>query len=114
MLGSSLVVKKWGRNASLDWQLWSHENVEILFALQPYFFVKFVDFLFDNVMFQDGLICDDVGLCSEFNKFWDGIVDIDIVLGDITEGTGTNNKVYTYHGALIGSIIVVADGGRIL
>ena len=54
------------------------------------FFYKDFDYLFDTILVQDGLICDDVGLWSRLNKGSDGIDDVGIGLGKIMEGTGTN------------------------
>ena len=62
-------------------------------------------------MGHDGLIFDDVGWWSGFKKGDDRIDDVDIGLGYIVEGMGTNNQVAPAHGA---SIISVVDGGRIL
>ena len=69
--------------------------------------------MFNNVMVQDGLICDDVGWWSEINKGGDRIYDIDIVLCDILEGMWANSQVVLVHGSPIGSSGIVVDGGRI-
>ena len=43
--------------------------------------------MFDTVLRQDSLICDDVGWWSGFKKYGDYIDDVDIGLGNIVEGT---------------------------
>ena len=66
-----------------------------------------------NLLGQDGLIWDDVGWRSGFNKSGDRIEIFDIILGDIVWGMGTNNQVTPTYGAPIGSSIIVVDGGNI-
>ena len=67
--------------------------------------------MFDTVLVQIGLICDNVswliGLVS------DGVDDVDIGLGNIMEGTGSNNQVLPSHGSLIVSFVIIVDGGGI-
>ena len=86
-------------------QLFSHCSL----AFTP----KQVESLFNNVLGQDGIICDDVGWWSGFNEGGDSIEDIAIGLGYIVEFMGTNNQVDPSHGAPIGSSIIAVDGGRI-
>ena len=74
-------------------------------------FFKDFNSLFDIVLVKDGIVCNDVGWWSGFNKVSFGVDNIDIDLEDITEGTGTNNQVDTSHGASIGSF-VIAVGAR--
>ena len=78
------------------------------------FLYKKFNFLFDTLLVQDGLICDDVGWWSGFNKCVYGVENVDIGLFNIMEGTGTNNKVAPSRGAMIGSFIIVVYGVRIL
>ena len=61
------------------------------------FFTKKVESLFNNVLCQDGIICDDVGWWSGFNKVRDGVDNVDIGIGNIMEGTGSNNQSDPYH-----------------
>ena len=86
-------------------QLFLHFIINFLF--------RYSNSLFDIVLGKDGLICDDVFLQSRLKKYSYGVDDVDICLGNIMEVTGTNNQVDTHHGALIGSFIIVVDGGRI-
>ena len=67
------------------------------------FFYKNFESLFNTVLGQDGLICDDVGWWSALNKGSYGIDDVDIGFGKIMQGMGTNNKVDPLDGVLIGS-----------
>ena len=69
--------------------------------------------LFNTVLGQDGLICDDVGWWSGFNKGGYGIGNICRCIVNIVEGMGNSNKVAPPHGATIGSYIMVVDGERI-
>ena len=46
-------------------------------------------------------------------KGGNGIGDVDIGLGGIVEGMGTNNQVAPDHGAPIGYYIIVLDGRKI-
>ena len=88
-----------------------------LLQLFPYcsldFFTKTFEYLFNNALGQDGIVCDDVGCCSGINKGDDSIYDVDIGLREILEGMGANNQVAQAHGSSIGSPIVVVDGGGI-
>ena len=77
------------------------------------FLSKNFESLFDNVLGKYGIICDDFGWRSGFNKGSDGVDEVDIVLGDIMEGTGTNKQADPPHGALIGSFIIVVDDREI-
>ena len=70
--------------------------------------------MFDTVLGQYGLIFDDVGWWSGFNKGGHGIDIVDICLGDIVEGMGNKNQVTPPHGYPIGSSVIVFDGGMIL
>ena len=47
------------------------------------FFYKNFESLFNTVLGQDGLICDDVGWWSALNKGSYGIDDVDIGFGKI-------------------------------
>ena len=113
MPGSFLVVRNWIIEASLDIQLYGHDTVAIIFLLQPRPFFKFQS-PFNTVMGQDSLICDNVCLWGGFKKGNDSIDNIDIGLGKILEGVGTNKQVYPFHGEPIQSSIIVVDGGRIM
>ena len=57
--------------------------------------------LFNNVLFQDGLICDDDVWCSGLNKGGDIIYDVGIGLHGIVEGMGSNKHVVPAHGSPI-------------
>ena len=85
-----------------------------LLQLFPYcsldFFTKTFEYLFNNVLGQDGIICDDVGCWSGINKGDDSIYDVDIGLCDISEVMEANNQVAPAHESPIGSPIVVVDG----
>ena len=95
MPGSLFVVNSWSIEAYLDWKLCFHETAAIIFVPQPIFFNKNFESLFNNVLGQDGIICEDVGWWSGFNKVDDRIYDVDIGLHDIVEGMGSNNQVST-------------------
>ena len=69
--------------------------------------------MFNIVLVQDSLICDDVGLWNNLNKGGDRIYDIDIGLQDILEGIVSNNQVVPSDGAPIVYFIIVVDGGMI-
>ena len=94
-------------------QLYNNETDETLFILQPLLFTKNLESLFNNVLGQYGLICDNVGWWSGFNKCGDRIYDIDMGLSEIVEFMGSNNQFVPDHGALIGSTVIVVDGGGI-
>ena len=85
-------------------QLFLHCRIELLST----------DFesLFDTVLGQDCVISYDVGWWGGFNRGGYGVDVVNILLGNIMEGTRTNNQVDLTHGASMGSfIIVVYDGG---
>ena len=97
----------------MDQKCCGHENIAILFALQPQLFFQKIDSPFDNLMSQDGFIYNYVGWWIGFNK-GSGVIDnVGIGLGKIMEGMGTNNQVDPSHGASIVSFITAADGGGI-
>ena len=70
--------------------------------------------LFNTVLGWDGIVCNDVGWRSGLNEGGDSIYNFGIGLRKIMEGMGANNQVDPYHGAPIGSSIIVVDIGRIL
>ena len=113
MKGCFLFVHKLGQDNFLDQQLCSHEKVAVIFALQPFLFPKNFQSLFYTILGPYGIICDDVGWCSDFNKGIDGVDKFVKLLGDITEGMVTNNRVAPSHGSLIGSLLIVVDVGGI-
>ena len=113
MPGYLFAVHNWGLEDYLAKKIWGHETAVIIFVLQPRIFTKKMEYLFNTVFGQDGIICDGVGWWSGFNKGFNIIEDIDIGLWNIVEGMGTNNRVSPDHRALIGSTIIVVDGGRI-
>ena len=87
-----------------------------MLQLFPYFSLNFfrdLESLFNTVLGQDCLICDDVGLCSGLNRVGYSIYDIGIGLRNIVEGIVTNNMVAPTHGAPIGSYNIEVDDGRI-
>ena len=94
-------------------QLCGHETAAIIFVMKPRILIKKCESLFKNFLGQDSLICDDVGWWSGFNKGDDSIYDVDIRLHNIVEVMGSDNQVYTSHGAPIDSSIIAFDGGRI-
>ena len=69
--------------AYLAQQLCGYETAEIIFVLKPLIFTKNLDSLFNTVLCQDGLICDDVGWWGGFNKGRDIIYSVDIGLFEI-------------------------------
>ena len=97
----------------MDQKLCSHESVEIISHCSLISFLKELMSLMDALLGKDGIICDDVGWRSRFNKGSNGVDVVNIGHGDIMQVTGTNYWVATYHGALIGSFVIVVDGGRI-
>ena len=50
--------------------------------------------MFITVLFQDGLICDNVGWWSGFNKYGDRIYDIDMGLSEIVEFMDPTNRLF--------------------
>ena len=86
-------------------QLFSHCSLEFL--------SKTFQSLFDTVLGQDGIICDDSGCWSGSKKISDGFDDVDISLSDIMEIPVTKNQVAPYHELSIGSFIILVDSGRV-
>ena len=78
------------------------------------FFIKNLEYLLYIVLGQDGLICDDVGWWSGFNKCGNIIDDVEIGFYNTVEGMGTNNYIVTPHGSPIGSSIIIVYGARFL
>ena len=98
----------------MDQKCCGHENIAIIFALQPQLFFQKIDSPFDNLMSQDGFIYNYVGWWIGFNKGSDGIDNIDMGLGDIIEGPDTKNQVDPSHGASISNFTILVHGGDIL
>ena len=69
--------------------------------------------LIDDILGQDGFICDDFGWWSRFNKSSNGVNDVDIGHVEIMEFVGTNNQVAPSHGASIEYFVIVVDVGSI-
>ena len=113
MISSSFVVNKLDCESSLVLQPSGREIVVIHFEPQLQFFFKYFKALIDTVLSQNGFICDYIGWWSRLNKISDWVKVIDMVLGNIMEGTVTNNQVAPSHGELSGSLIVLVDVGRI-
>ena len=74
-------------------QLCGHENATIIFILQPRLHSKNFESLFNTVLGQDGLIFDDVGWWSGFNKGCDIVHGVEIGIGKIVEGVGKKNRL---------------------
>ena len=74
---------------------------------------KYLKSLFYNVLGKDGIIGDDVGRRSGFNKVRNDVGNSVIELDAIMEDTGTNNQVAPSHGAPIGYFIIAVEGGGI-
>ena len=74
---------------------------------------KTFESLFNTVLGQDGLIFDDVGWWSGFNKGCDIVHGVDIGIGKIVEGVGTKKQVAPDHGDPTGSTIIVVEGENI-
>ena len=81
--------------------------------MQPWLFFKNIEYLFNNVLGKDGLICDDVGWWSGFNKGGNSINGVGIGLNDIVEGMGTNNQITSSHEGPIGYSTILIYGGII-
>ena len=114
MPGYFFVVHIWSLEAYLAQQICGHETDAIIFVLQPLFFNKYIEPLFNTVLCQYGLICDDVGFCSGFNKGDNIIYGIAIGLRIIVEGMWANNLVAPEYGFPIVSSIIAVDSGRIM
>ena len=97
----------------MDRKLCGHETDAIISVLQPLLFFKNFESLFNTILGQDDIICDDFGWWSGFNKGGDRIDDVEIGLGDVVEGMETNNQDDPSYGAPIGYSVILADGGRI-
>ena len=69
--------------------------------------------MFNTVLGQDGLICDDVGWQSRLNKGGGRIYDVGIGILETMEGTGSSNQAVPDHGAMIGSSFILVDVERI-
>ena len=54
-----------------------------------------------------------VGWCNRFNKGSNSIEDVGIGLGGIMDAPMRRSTFAPYHGASIGSFVVVVDGGGI-
>ena len=72
-------------------QLCDHGTAVNIFVLKPILYTKYIDSQNNNVMGQDGLICDDVGWWIGFNEGGNSIEDVDIGFCSTVEGMGTNN-----------------------
>ena len=72
-------------------QPYGHETALNIFVLQSRLFTKNFYFLSNNVLGQDGLVCDDVCWWSRFNKGDDIVYVIVVWLRNIVEGKGSNN-----------------------
>ena len=73
-------------------QICNHGTAANIFVLQPRLFLtKNIEYLFNIVLGQDGIICDDVGWWSGLNKGGKIIEDVEIGFCNIVEGTETNN-----------------------
>ena len=114
MLGSFFVVHRWGLEAYLSQQLCDHGTNGNIFVLQPRFFTKTFDSLFNTVLVQDGLIFDDFCWWSVLNNSDDMIYDFYIYLCNIVDGIGANNHVAPDYGETIVYSIILVDGGRII
>ena len=66
----------------MDRQIYVCETVAIILHCTLTFLSKYLISLLDALLVQDGLICDDVGWCSRFNKVGDVVDDVDIGHGD--------------------------------
>ena len=93
----------------MDQQICGHEISAIIFVMQSRIVFKNFDSLFNTGLDQGGIIFYGVSWLSGFNKGGYGIYSVDIGLG----GHETNNQVDPYHGSLIGSSVIVVDGGSI-
>ena len=93
--------------------LCDHGNSTIFLYCSLDFLNQKLESVFNTVLGQDGIICDDVGWWSGFNNGGDRIYGVDIGLHNIVEVMETNNQVDPAHGAPIGSSVIVVDGGII-
>ena len=76
----------------MDQKCCGHENIAIIFALQPQLFFQKIDSPCDTLMSQYDFIYNYIGLWIGFNKGSDGIDNIDIGLGDIIEVPDTKTR----------------------
>ena len=67
-----------------------HETVSIIFHCSLAFFFKNVESIFDTVLGKDGIICDDVGWWSGFNKVSNIINNVGIGFCNTMNFIGTN------------------------
>ena len=70
---------------------------------------KYLEYLLDAVLSQDGLIDDDVDWWSWFEKISNIINNVDIGFCNTVEFIGSNNANFPSHGAPIGSSVVIVD-----
>ena len=92
MTGSSFIVHSWGLEAYLAQQLYNCGTYGNISVLQPCLFLtKNIESLFNTVLGQDSLICDDVGWWGGFKKGGNSIDDADIGFCNTMEVMGTNN-----------------------
>ena len=49
-------------------QLCDHGTAETIFVMQTFLLTKNIESLFNNVLVNDGIVCDGVGWLSGFNK----------------------------------------------
>ena len=75
----------------MDQQLCGHGTAATIFVLQPRIFTKKIESLFNNVMVQGGIICDDVGWWVGFNKGGNSIDDVAIGFCNTVEVMRTSN-----------------------
>ena len=66
------------------------EMIQLFLYFNLYFFTKTFESLFNNLIGQDGIICDFVGWWSGLKKCVNSI-DNDIDLDNTLESMGTNN-----------------------
>ena len=87
--------------------------LQLFFYCSLALLTKNFEYLSNNVLGQDGLICDDVGCRRGFNKGGDKIYDVGLDHNKILEGMVYNNQVVPPHVAPIGSSVILVDGGSI-
>ena len=76
--------------------LCDHGNSTIFLYCSLDFLNQKLESVFNTVLGQDGIICDDVGWWSGFNKGGNIIDAVDIEFWNTVEGMLTNNEVAPY------------------
>ena len=74
---------------------------------------KYLEYFFDTLLHQDGLICDDVGWWSGFKNVGNSIYNFGVGFCNTVKFIGANNYIVSSHGAQSGYVVAVVGIGVI-